>query len=130
MTAAQQNLCRSLRAERRVNIDDELYEREISQSRFERAMANGSAKKEPERVLCDCLEGIVNGRRVAVHRPVDCEYVRERSKLVEAAATVATVRVGDPAVGGKDRGYEWTRCFAAVVEEFAAPLLRQSNNGT
>jgi hypothetical protein len=54
--------------------------------------------------------------------------VRERSKLVESAAMVAMVRVGDPA-GNKDRGRIFTRCFAQVMEEFSAPLL-QSNNGT
>jgi hypothetical protein len=48
---------------------------------------------------------------------------------VEAAAMVAIVRVGDPACD-KNRGRVFTRCFAQVMEEFSAQLLKQSGNGS
>ena len=54
-------------------------------------------------------------------------YVRERSRLVEDAVMIATLRVRDPAID-KDRGRAFTRCFSAVMEEFSVSLLR-SNNG-
>jgi hypothetical protein len=42
MTRAFAELTKTFRATRKVNLDEELYEREVAQCRFERAMANGS----------------------------------------------------------------------------------------
>ncbi len=108
------------------NTDDELANIEIERCRYERAMRNGNGSHD-QRVICDCAEGIINGRRVAVHRPCDCAYVRERTKLCKGVEMAVTIRLGDPA-GDKERGYEWTKAFVALMEEFAEPLL-QSGNG-
>jgi hypothetical protein len=115
----------TIRAERHVNLDDQLADAEIAACRAERQRKNGNGNQSPERALCDCPESLVNGLRVAAPGVADCLYCCERSKLVEAAAPVATARVGDPV---KERSRIWTHCFAQVMEEFARPLLR-SNNG-
>lgn len=118
---------RGAKAARRVNLNDALSDAELSAIALAKLRSNGNGSH-PERVLCDCPESLINGRRVAVHRVTDCLYCRERSKLVESAATAATIRVGDPELGGKELGYKWTRVFTEVMQEFSEPLL-QSNKG-
>jgi hypothetical protein len=67
----------------------------------------------------------VNGKRVVVHRPKDCEYTARRSALVYEAARITTERVGD-ATARNSLGYAWTNEFNRVMDRLAynAGLLR------
>jgi len=64
---------------KKFNVDDLLAYIELEQIAKERHSNNGNGS-EPE--ICWCAEGIVNGRRVPVHRSSDCEYTARRSALV------------------------------------------------
>ena len=77
------------------------------------------------RVVCWCDEGIVNGKRVAVHRSCDCDYVAARSALVPEAARLATEKIGNP-IGCAQLGYAWTAELVRVMNRLAynAGLLR------
>ena len=110
-------------AGKKFNVDDLLADIELEQIAEERHARNGNGS-EPERVICWCAEGIINGRRVAVHRPSDCEYVARRSALVFEAEKIATAKVGDP-TGNLRLGYNWTRVFNSEMNRLAAPLLKQ-----
>jgi hypothetical protein len=111
-------------AERKFNIDDVLADLELAEIVEARRKSNASNRgSEPERVTCWCAEGIVNGRRIAVHRPADCEYVTSRSALVFEAARIAMARVGD-SNGDASLGRTWTRVFNFEMDRLAAPLLR------
>jgi hypothetical protein len=115
-------------AKEKLSYDDAVYELEREQCRRELARKSGQKDHEPKRVICWCDEGVINGRRVVVHRACDCEYVAARSALVPEAARIATQRVGDP-IGDAERGYAWTKIFNIEMDRLAAPILRQSENG-
>ena len=113
---------------KRFNLDDALYEAElaeIAKEKHARNGSNGSNGSEPERVKCWCAEGIVNGKRVVVHRPADCEYTARRSALVFEAVRIANQRVGDP-MGCPAAGYGWTKEFNKIMHRLCcdAGLLR------
>jgi hypothetical protein len=131
MNAVQVAHIKTYVATRKLCYDDLVFETEREQCRQELAKKNGNGA-EPERKICWCAEGIINGKRIAVHRPSDCEYVAQRSALVFAAARIATVRVGDPK-GVSAVGYAWTKEFIRAMDRLSAPLLRshasQSGNG-
>ena len=123
--AAFNNTIRSYRlAGKKYNVDDVMADLELEAISKERHAKNGNGRGEP-RVMCWCSEGIVNGRRVAVHRPADCAYVAARSALVYKAARITTERVGD-ATGRNSLGYAWTNEFNRVMDRLAynAGLLR------
>jgi hypothetical protein len=88
---------------RKFNIHDVLADIELAEIAAAKHNGNGDGG-EPERVICWCAQGIVNGRRVPVHRPADSEYVAARSALVFEASPIATQRIGDP-VGSAAGGY-------------------------
>jgi hypothetical protein len=112
---------RTCHSAKKININDALGELELEQIA---AASNGNGSA-PERVICQCAESIINGRRVPVHQPSDCQYVRARSALICEACKVATERSGDP-TGNATLGYEWTRIFVREMDRLAfnAGLLR------
>ena len=64
-------------AGRKFNYTDLLAEVELQQIAEAKHTGNGNGNgNEPPKVKCWCDEGIVNGKRVAIHRPADCAYVR------------------------------------------------------
>ena len=88
-----------------------------------------------KRELCDCRETRINGVRYALHRPIDHEYARERSKLVDEAGRRASKKVrGLPADASdaerEDYATAYTRTFAKIMDKLSAPLLKQSTNGS
>lgn len=106
---------------RKFNVDDVLADIELGQIAAAKHNGNGSE----ERVICWCDEGTVNGRRVAVHRPADCEYVAALSALVYEASRITTERLGDP-TGRNALGYVWAKEFNRVMNRLAfnAGLLK------
>jgi len=122
MNAVQLEQIKTYAGRRKLCYDELVFEQEIEQCKQERAKKNGNG--EPERVICWCDEGVINGKRVPVHRPEDCAYVARRSALVPEAARIATAKIGDPK-GATKLGYAWTRQFDAEITRLAAPLLRQ-----
>jgi hypothetical protein len=103
---------------KRFNLDDALYEAELAEIEKEKHARNGNGNGSEPRVMCWCDEGKVNGRRVAVHTPADCEYTARRSALVYEASRIATERVGD-ARGACVLGYKWTAEFVRVMNQLA-----------
>jgi len=107
-------------AESRAAFNDAIRTRRLAGKRFNVELEQIAAAKhkgnrngaEPERVKCFCNEGIANGRRVAVHRPCDCEYTAQPSALVYEASRITTERLGDP-TGHNALGYVWTKEFTA-----------------
>jgi len=128
MTQEQQELCRTLRAQYRVNIDDRLADKEIEQCRIERLKTNGngaSVTPESER-FCFCAELVVGGRRLPVPPKFhDCEYITKRSQLVPLAIERTNARV----VLTTANSSRWTREFNRNMDRLSASLLRSSNNG-
>jgi hypothetical protein len=111
-------------AGRKFNYNDLLADIELQQISESKHKANGNGS-EPERKICWCDEGKVNGRRVAIHTPTDCEYTARRSALVYEAARITTERVGN-ATGRNALGYKWTAEFVREVDRLAvnAGLLK------
>jgi hypothetical protein len=113
--------------EERVDIDDVLFEREFAACALERvAKAGGNGSKPPPVRFCECLETVVNGRRIAAPEHHDCSYVRARSLLVPEASRLATDAVGDP-TGNKLRGRAWTVEFNRQMTRLGAPLYSRKN---
>jgi hypothetical protein len=77
-----------------INASDALAEAELVALEYTRLNIS-----QPGRVMCDCPECNIHGRLVPLHRPEDCTYARERSKLVSEASLIATGRVADPGDG-------------------------------
>ena len=127
MQAYQKRQIQTFRQPEKVNIDDIWCDAELAQCKAERENQNGSNGDQPGRVTCQCVESIINGRRIPVHRPEDCQYSEARSALVPIAEQIATESVGNKR--GIVNGYRWTRRFVAEMEKLAAPLLKQSGNG-
>ena len=111
-------------AGKKFNYNDLLAEIELQQIAEERHAHNGNGSK-PRKVKCWCDEGIINGKRMAIHHPADCEYTARRSALVYEATRITTERVGD-ATGRNSLGYAWTNEFNRVMDRlcFNAGLLR------
>ena len=113
----------------RVCIDDELTNAELSAIAFAKLKANGNGSH-PQR-FCDCPETLLHGKRVPCPPQHDCSYCRARGTLVDQAARIASQRVtvgyGDKIGEAADR---WTKVFASEMDRLAAPLLRQSSNGS
>jgi hypothetical protein len=103
-------------AGKKFNVNDVLADLELEAIRA--AKSKDGNRSEPERVVCWCAEGIVNGRRVAVHRSSDCEYVAARSALVPEASRLATERIGEP-IGNAATGYRWTAEFVRILDRLA-----------
>ena len=119
MANAQQLACwKSLEPERKMSIDDWLYEREKAAIEWGRVCNNGG---QPER-WCECPELIINGKRVPCPPHHDCDYVRKRSELVAIADRITSEGVGNKR--GIVNGYRWTRRFVTEMEKLAAPLLK------
>ena len=76
-------------AGRKFNYHDLLADIELEEIAKERHAKNGNGS-EPEPEIRWCDEGIVNGRRVPIHTPADCEYTARRSALVYEAAKIVT----------------------------------------
>jgi hypothetical protein len=111
------------------NVDDWLCNGEIercAEERWRASLRNSINGDLPGRVVCDCAEGTVNGKRVAVHRPEDCRYTEARSALVDDAARITTEKIGDP-LHDSELGRRWTAEFVKILNKMAEPLLRQSN---
>ena len=100
-------------------ISDELADREIEQCRRERERKNGNAEQAEPPSYCECVELMVNGKRVPCPEFYDCGYVEARSRLVDTAVSLATLRNN-----GSGNG-EFNRVFAATMEELPGPLLRR-----
>jgi len=116
---------RSLRdTEKKFNINDVLADLELAEIAEAKHKGNGNGS-EPGRVRCWCDEGIINGQRLAVHRPCDCEYTARGTALVYEAEKIATQKVGDP-TGNAATGYQWTAEYVKVMNRLAvqAGLLR------
>lgn len=88
---------------KKFNVNDLLADIELEQITKERHANNGNGS---EREICWWAEGIVNGRRVRVHRPSAGEYTARQSALVFEAERIANQRVGDP-IGCAAVGYAW-----------------------
>jgi hypothetical protein len=122
MNAVRLEQIKTYAAAGKLCYDDLVFEREIEQCRQERAKKNGNGQDALR--LCWCDEGVIHGKRMAVHRPADCEYVARRSALVPEASKIATERMGDPK-GVSALGYAWTKEFNREMDRLSAPLLRQ-----
>jgi hypothetical protein len=107
----------SIKAPKReeMSLDDWWFESEVESIKREREKLerNGNGV-ELQRVICFCAEGVVNGKRVAVHRPSDCIYTAARSALIFQAAEIATQKIGDP-VGDSLHGCRWTAAFVSAM---------------
>ena len=116
-------------SERHISIDDWLYEGEMDQITRERLTLNGNGNHSQR--FCDCPETLLHGKRVPSPPQHDCSYCRARASLVDHAARNASARVivgyGDKIGEAADR---WTKTFASEMDRLAAPLLRQSSNGS
>ena len=103
---------RSKRPER-VSINDALSDGELAGIAKAKA-ANGNGNQ-PER-YCDCLELLVNGKRVPCPPQHDCEYTRQRSELVPVAVALTNANVPNDSA-------RWARVFNTEMERLARPLL-------
>jgi hypothetical protein len=114
---------RAWQSGKKININDVLCDAELAELARERLARNGNG--EPERVICQCAEGIINGQRMPVHRPADCKYAEARSALIFEASQIATERIGDP-INSAAVGYKWTAEFVRQMDRlvFNAGLLR------
>jgi len=109
-------------AKEKLSYDDAVYEVEREQCRRELARKSGQKDHEPKRVICWCDEGVINGRRVVVHRPCDCQYTERRSALVPEAARITTEKIGEP-IGDAATGYRWTAEFVRQMNRLSAGCL-------
>lgn len=99
-----------------LNLNDLLCECDSQSIEREKLKGNGNGEVHLQGVIiCCCAEGIVNGKRVAVHRLEDCLYCASRSALVETAAQRA-----DKA---EAKGKNWMRVFVREMDQLAKPLL-------
>ena len=115
-------------AERKLSYDDCAYEAEREQCERERAKANGNGSGAPER-YCFCDELLdAHGNRLPCPPHHDCQYVKQRSSLIEEASQLVSAKIGDP-VGDSAKGYRWTAEFVKAMDRLAKPLLNQSGNG-
>src|SRR5207245_9796904 len=117
-----------------VNVDEMLCDAELASIEAAKIMAAKNVVNGWKRELCDCPETRINGVRYALHRPIDHEYARERSKLVDAASRRASKKVGElPADADRkardSHAHRFTAVFNREMDRLAAPLLRQSSNG-
>src|SRR5438876_3251850 len=118
-----------------VNVDDALCDAELASIEAAKIEAAKNIVNGWKRELCDCPETRINGVRYALHRPIDHEYARERSKLVDAACRRASRKVGElPADADRkardSHAHRFTAVFNREMDRLAAPLLRQqSSNG-
>ena len=118
-----------------VNVDELLCDAELASIEAAKIVAAKNVVNGWKRELCDCPETRINGVRYALHRPIDHEYARERSKLVDAACRRASKKVGElPADADRktrdSHAHRFTAVFNREMDRLAAPLLRQqSSNG-
>jgi hypothetical protein len=98
-----------------MNISDELCNGEMAAIERGKIEANGNGSQS-QRVVCHCAEGIINGKRFAMHRPEDCTYTAARSALIFQAAEIATKKIGDP-VGDSLHGHRWTAAFVSAMNQ-------------
>jgi hypothetical protein len=103
------------------SIDDWLLDGELDRIAREKLKLNGNHLKPP----CDCAECVIHGERVQMPEQHNCEYVRERSKLVGIAAAIATEKIGRPC--GGEVGARWTAEFVRQMDRLSAPLLNGSH---
>jgi hypothetical protein len=81
----------------------------------EKAKANGGGQ--PQQRFCDCLEILLDGKRLPCPPHHDCQYVRQRSELVPVAVALTNASVPDDSA-------RWTRVFNTEMERLARPLLK------
>ena len=90
----------------------------------EKAKANGGSQ--PQQRFCDCLEILLDGKRLSCSPQHDCEYCRRRSsELIPVAVALTNAVIANDSANGD----EWSRRFNFEMEKLAAPLLKQSDNG-
>jgi hypothetical protein len=104
-----------------LSIDEELCSAELAAIERGKVEANGNGSQS-QRVVCWCAEGLINGKRLPIHRPEDCEYVAARSALVPDAVRRANDIVGERA-GRWGKCGRWNTVFVSAMNELAAPLL-------
>jgi hypothetical protein len=114
--------------EHHLNIHDYLADCELAAIERGKIEASGNGHQS-QRVICWCAEGIINGKRVAVHRPEDCEYVAARSALVETAWQLALKKAGKATEGDIRSGHRLNAEFVRQMSRLAAPLLNGGSNG-
>jgi hypothetical protein len=129
MTTEQLARIKTFESSRKVCFDDEWYEAEREQCKRELAKQNGNSSAER---FCDCRELVIDGERQPCQPRHSCQYVRDRSALVPQAEKIANERV-IVRMASEDGGRSqacWVKCFTAEMEKLAAPLLKQSGNGS
>ena len=65
---------------------------------------------------CDCDELVIDGLRAPAPPGHDCEYVRQRTALVQEAERIADALAGDDP-------HAWMRRFVAAMDELSKHLL-------
>lgn len=104
--------------EKKISVDDWLYENELAAIAAERAKAygaNGNGSVEEPR-YCSCPETLMpDGRRIPMPKFHCCSYSRQRAALVKTAARAARASARNTS--------EFQRLFTAEMTKAAAPLL-------
>jgi hypothetical protein len=126
MTASQREEIRAPQSERKISLDDFLDRCEQAAIEREKITSSGNGSHEALR-YCDCAESLLRGKRLPVPKYHSCEYVAQRNALIPKAESIASAHCSPI---GKESGYVWTRRFVKALDELAAPLLKQSGNGT
>jgi hypothetical protein len=112
MTESQRSQIKAPKPERKISVDDWLFEKEMEAIKQQRENLNGSNGSNEARKICHCLETrMPDGTRHPLHTEADCAYTAARGVLVFTASQLAT------ATG--ETGYRWVRIFAANMEELA-----------
>jgi hypothetical protein len=112
--------------ERRISLDDWLYDGEIDRIAREREKLNGNGNHSAQQGFCDCPECRIGGRRYALHRvPSDCLYSEARGALVPEAERLATHIAGNRELNGQ----RWQFYFVTAMDELVRQhgLLNGSN---
>ena len=119
MDARTAEVIKGPRCERKISLDDFLFESErLAIER--REIINNSNGDPLEARFCDCPELLINGKRLPCPPHHDCDYVRKRSALVPEAERIAAETIGD--TRGITNGFRFTREFVKQMEKLAANL--------
>jgi len=107
------------------SIDQWLLDGELDRIESARIKKNGAGIR--LKPACDCAECLIHGERVRMPEQHNCEYVRERSKLVGMALVIATQKIGD-LEGNTKLSVKWTAEFVRQMDRLSAPLLNGSGS--
>jgi hypothetical protein len=112
MTESQRSQIKAPKPERKISVDDWLFEKEMEAIKMQRENLNGSNGSNEARKICHCLETrMPDGTRHPLHTEADCAWTAARSALVFTASSLAD------ATGAT--GNDYTRVFAKIMNELS-----------